>query len=96
MPSVALFKGRTAGESCFPPTAYVETLIRSVFINDDNPIHLGTVAIPHSCGNTTHFNRYITSASPTVFGDGIAIARIGDPISCGDCVAKGSGNVFAD
>lgn len=49
---------------------------------------------PHTCGDDTHGGS-VASASGTVFANGIPLARIGDPVSCGSVVAVGSQNVFA-
>lgn len=35
-----------------------------------------------------------STGSTTVFADGLAVARIGDSISCGDSVAEGSDDVI--
>ena len=43
----------------------------------------------------THSNVRQSSGSTTVFVNGLALARIGDSISCGDAVAAGSPNVIS-
>ena len=43
----------------------------------------------------THSNVKQNSGSTTVFVNGLALARIGDSISCGDAVAAGSPNVIS-
>lgn len=43
----------------------------------------------------THSNVKQSSGSTTVFVNGLALARIGDSISCGDAVAAGSPNVIS-
>jgi uncharacterized Zn-binding protein involved in type VI secretion len=49
---------------------------------------------PHSCGDTVHPVRTISGGSGSVMINGVPAARVGDPISCGDSVGSGSGDVF--
>lgn len=42
---------------------------------------------PHACAT-------VTVGSPTVFAEGIPVARVGSGNSCGHSISKGSDNVF--
>ena len=49
----------------------------------------------HACPNTPPHDGVLAKGSSTVYANGKAIARIGDPISCGSKTRDGSQTVFA-
>lgn len=48
----------------------------------------------HTCGDDTH-DGHLQTGSSTVFVNGLQIARIGDPISCGGFTTHGSSTAFS-
>ncbi|WP_246099022.1 PAAR domain-containing protein [Tepidimonas thermarum] len=48
----------------------------------------------HCCGLACHAS-VLAKGSSSVFAEGQAVGRIGDPVACGSAVAQGSMNVFA-
>ncbi|UTS51994.1 hypothetical protein [Synechococcus phage BUCT-ZZ01] len=97
MPAASRLGDLSAGHGCFPPTNAVATPATSVYINGILALTVDGEFSAHTCGDTTHpqSNRKVVSGSPTVFVEGKPLARIGDPIGCGDAVAEGSPNVFS-
>jgi uncharacterized Zn-binding protein involved in type VI secretion len=53
---------------------------------------------PHPVGNTMHSGglREITSGASKTFIEGLAVARVGDPVADGDKVGTGSSNSFVE
>jgi hypothetical protein len=49
----------------------------------------------HACPNTPPHDGVLAKGSSTVYVNGKAIARIGDPISCGSKTQEGSQTIFA-
>jgi uncharacterized Zn-binding protein involved in type VI secretion len=49
----------------------------------------------HGCPVHPSHGSVLASGSSTVFANGKAIGRIGDPVACGGSAASGSPNVFA-
>jgi uncharacterized Zn-binding protein involved in type VI secretion len=66
----------------------------NVLINGMPAAVVGSMYTPHSCGDTVHPVRTISGGSGSVMINGVPAARVGDPISCGDSVGSGSGDVF--
>ena len=98
MPAIAIEQTLSTGHSCFPPTNAVgpystKTKINGKFIQ----LEQHTAYAPHTCNDTTHTTaqRKVTTGSTKVFVEGKPVARIGDPIDCGDAIALGSSNTFA-
>lgn len=87
----------SAGHGCFPPTELVYTPITRTFCNGKLIAVVGAQYATHTCGTTTHSqnpDRTIIGGSSNTFIEGYPLARIGDPIACGDLVAQGSENSF--
>ena len=86
----------SAGHGCFPPTNMVYTPVQKTFINGLLVGVVGAQYSTHSCGNTVHpqSSRAVSSGSSKTFIEGYAVARIGDPIACGDTCAQGSEDTF--
>lgn len=93
MPAVARKGDTCTGHDCFPPRANDQGS-GNVFCNGI-PVHRqGDHWVTHTCGHISH-DSLLAGGSSTVFVNGKALARIGDPVACGSAVAAGSGNVFA-
>lgn len=54
----------------------------------------GSKITPH--GKGPHKSAVVSNGSPTVFADGIAVARVSSGNSCGHSMAQGSPDVFAE
>lgn len=54
----------------------------------------GSRLTPH--GKRSHKSATVTNGSPTVFADGVAVARVTSGNSCGHSMAQGSPDVFAE
>lgn len=50
----------------------------------------------HGCIVHPSHQDYVKKGSPTVFADGLPIARVDDPVEKGGSVAEGSPNVYAN
>jgi uncharacterized Zn-binding protein involved in type VI secretion len=96
MAAVALAGGKSSGHGCFPPvspiggystkTSVEGRLVQLVGITNYGP--------QHNCGKSVHVCGPVVSGSRKNFVDGAPVARIGDPIACGDMVAKGASKTF--
>lgn len=98
MPAIAIEATTSTGHACFPPTNAIgpystKTRVNGKFIQ----LEQYTMYAAHTCDETTHppEERKVTTGSTKVFVEGKPVARIGDPIDCGDAVAVGSSNTFA-
>ncbi|CAB4129727.1 COG4104 Uncharacterized conserved protein [uncultured Caudovirales phage] len=72
--------------------------ISSVLINGLPAAVVGSVSSPHSpwgSPHPPHDAATVVSGSSTVIVGGLALARAGDPLSCGHAIASGSANVIA-
>ena len=100
MPAVSRLGDMSTGHGCFPPTDMVLTPVTKTFFNGiisgvkDSACQFTT----HSCGIVTHpqAERFVSSGAAKTFIEGIAAARIGDDIACGDTIAEGSTNSFIE
>lgn len=75
----------------------VSGCVSSVLINGLPAAVVGAVSSPHSpWGNPhpPHDAATIVSGSSSVMCGGLALARAGDPLSCGHAIANGSANVI--
>lgn len=98
MPAIAVEATTSTGHSCFPPTSAIgpystKTRVNGKFVQ----LEQYTMYAAHTCDETTHSpsERKVTTGSTKVFVEGKPVARIGDPIDCGDAVSVGSSNTFA-
>jgi len=69
----------------------------TVFANGKNVGLKGnqlTEHAPYGRPHGPHIAATVTVGSPTVFADGIAVARVGSQNSCGHSMVQGSDNVF--
>lgn len=95
MPGAARIFDDTTGHSCFSPRTGASSGSTNVMINNQPAVTVGTMYPLHGgCPNTPMHEGVVTSGSSTVFVNGKALAREGDPISCGDIIATGSQNVI--
>jgi len=80
------------GHGCFPsrPNAGASS---NVFVNSLGVHRVGDPWQSHCCVVCHGANQ--ETGSPTVFANGMAIARIGDGVSCGSRNKTGSANVFS-
>lgn len=99
MPAIAIQGGRSTGHSCFPPTQDVGPYTTTSFLENKAICLRGvTMYASHSCGNTTHPTSGRVIVDPggsTFFLEGKPIAFIGDDITCGDTVGKGTSTAFS-
>jgi uncharacterized Zn-binding protein involved in type VI secretion len=81
------------GHGGFPPRPSL-TGSEDVFING-KPVHRTTDSwAPHTDGTTVHPSTMGQGLS-TVLVNGLAIARVGDPVQCGSTILLGSLDVYA-
>ena len=66
----------------------------TVFANGILVGQQGSRISPHAPFKGPHKSASVTDASPSVFADGIAVARVGSGNSCGHHMAQGSPDVF--
>jgi uncharacterized Zn-binding protein involved in type VI secretion len=69
----------------------------TVFANGKNVGQLGNQITPHAPWgrpHPPHNAATVTSASETVFANGIKVAKVGSGNSCGHSIVQGSNNVF--
>lgn len=82
------------GHGCFPPRPCV-TGSPNVFYNGLPSQRVTDYYPTHCCGNTCH-DGSLLSGSSTVFVNGLAQGRLGDPVSCGDTAGGNcSPNIFS-
>ena len=98
MTAIALLGDLSTGHSPFPPTEMIDAKSSTVFINGRAIGLVGAVYAPHTANKETHpsSSRIATAGSSTIFVEGKAVIRTGDPIGCGDTVGPGSPNVSVD
>ncbi len=93
MPKVVRLGDICSGHGCWPPRKNDQGS-PNVFANNIK-VHRKTDHWPvHCCNNDCHDGN-ISNGSGSVFVNGLGVARVGDPVSCGSTAAQGSQNVFA-
>lgn len=93
MPPVSRKGDRCTGHDGFLPRVSISGS-NNVFCNN-KPVHRKNDEWDIHCNSLSCHNGILSSGSPKVFANGIAIARVGDQIDCGSFIAEGSVNVFA-
>lgn len=92
MANVAYSSSYSEGK-CGHPPSIAASWSANVFANSLGVVRQADGFTIHPDG--AHPGRVVSSGSSTVFANSRQLARIGDPISCGDAIATGSSNVFA-
>ncbi len=95
MPPAARLGDRCTGHGCWPPRPCIEAS-PNVFAEGAAVHRQGDGWAAHTCPAIpeTHAS-VLASGSASVFANGRAIARIGDPVACGSRIATGAQTVFA-
>ena len=88
---VALIGSKTMGLDDAPPTMIVAGS-SDVYANGVAIAFEGSPIVPHKRGKHYH-GGVVSEGSSTVFVNNMPVARVLDPISCGDKIADGSTNV---
>ena len=94
MPAQCRLGDMSTGHGCFPPTAVDGAVAGKTTVEGDPAAMVGSTHPDHSCGNTVHAGRSISSGSGKTTIEGKAAARIGDSISCGDAMGQGASKTF--
>ena len=94
MPPSVRFGDLTTGHGCWPPTT-LATASPNVIINDIGSVRISDDIVPHCCPAGCHGGQQC-SGSPDTYVNDLAMARVGDLISCGDSNAEGSPNVICN
>ena len=89
MPAVTRIGDVTTGHGCFPPTTIISSASPSEFVDGLAIARVGDRILPHTCGKNTH-DGVVAAGSTSYQSDGVAVAFIGAPISCGDFCGTGS------
>ena len=100
MPAITTIGDYSTGHGCFPPTKLLTSPVQKTFFNGKKPavVHPSCQFAAHSCGTQTHpqSERYPVEGTGKTYIEGYMLARIGDPIKCGDTIAQGSTNTFME
>ena len=94
MPAICRLGDTGTGHGCFSARPN-NAASADVFINNKGAHRVGDSWESHGCGVCVPHGGALSAGSGTVFVNGSALGRIGDPVSCGSTVATGSGNAFA-
>lgn len=84
----------STGHGGFAPRTGASSGSTDVVINGSPALRVSDPWPDHTDGNSTHAGTQ-AAGSPTVVVNGLALARIGDSIDCGDAVAGGSPDVIS-
>ena len=87
MPSAVRLGDKTTGHSCWPPTPLISAS-SNVIINGIGSVRLSDNIEPHCC--VVCHDGIQASGSSNTYVNSLAMARVGDSISCGDSNAEGS------
>ncbi|MBJ7550741.1 PAAR domain-containing protein [Marinomonas ostreistagni] len=93
MLSVAQMGKTSTGHGGYAPVPSVMGA-STVFVNGIPALRQTDAFAVHCVGPSCHFGT-VQMGSSSVYCEGLELARIGDPINCGDVVSAGSANVFA-
>ena len=89
--SVALIGSKTKGKDNSNPSMIIQGS-HNVYVNGVAVAYEGSKIAPHKRGKSYH-DGSVSKGSSKVYVNGRPIARINDPISCGDEIKDGSSNV---
>lgn len=85
----------STGHGPWNSTELIATPPVRTFVNGLLSATVGATHSPHTTGGDFHIGeRNIVEGSLTVFIEGAAAARTGDPIACGDTCGPGSQDTF--
>lgn len=82
MPQAHLMGMMNSGHACFPPVPALQGA-PTVMCGGIPWVVVGNMYAPHSCGPSPPHVGALVKGSMTVSSNGICVARIGDPVSCG-------------
>ena len=94
MPAAHRHTDICTGHGCYPSRGNAQGS-SDVFVNGLGWHRVGDGWAAHCCGPVCHGGA-LAAGSPTVFVNGRAAGRIGDPVDRGSAAATGSPDVFAD
>ncbi len=94
MPAVSRLGDQCTGHAGFPPRPSTSAS-PDVFVNGIAAHRQGDSWAVHCNPTPSCHGSSLQAGSSSVFVNGKALARIGDPVACGSSVAQGSPNVFA-
>lgn len=94
MPALSAMGDLSTGHSCFVPTNIVGDTAQNSYVGDKLIAMVGSSLVTHSCGDTVHSGRKISSGASNTYIGSKTAARIGDPINCGDEMGQGASNTF--
>ncbi|GEM_PF-6256268 len=92
MPGTARIGDLSTGHDACPPVPITEGS-SSVKVNGLAVATVGCALAPHGCDAHPSHSGVISGGAPTVFVEGKAVARSGDPVSCGGMIAGCSSDV---
>lgn len=92
MPEVALLGCLCSGHGCYPPRPNI-TASPNVYIEGIAVHRQSDMWASHCCDSNCHGGTTV-SGSSKVYINGLQVARIGDPVSCGSVIAEGSSKVI--
>jgi uncharacterized Zn-binding protein involved in type VI secretion len=93
MPGVFRMGDMTNGHGYFPVPLL--SGVTNVVVNGIPVGVIGGAYPPHTMGDSVHAGTQ-GAGSTTVVAGGLGIARMGDPLTCGDTCGAGSSNVIAN
>lgn len=95
MAAVTRLGDACSGHGCWPPRASTGAS-PNVYVNGIAVHRQGDAWAAHTCPSIPQTHASVLAAgSASVFVNGKALGRVGDPVACGSSVAAGSANVFA-
>ena len=85
---------KTVGH-CYEPTP-IDRGSPNVEVNGQQMCRVSDPIVDHCCPGVDCHGGNIASGSPDTEANGLAVARNGDSIDCGDSCSNGSGNVICN
>lgn len=85
-----------SGHDACAPRPIVDNCSSDVFTNKLPTAKVGSILDTHECIEHPAHMGMVSVGSPTVYVNGVSIARIGDLVSCGGSLVQGSSNVFSN
>ena len=94
MPAACRNTDMSTGHGCFPPTPINGAYASKTTIEGLEAAMIDSTHPDHSCGNTVHSSRKVSSGAAKTTIEGKKAARIGDSINCGDAMGQGASKTF--